>query len=88
MNPGELGRGLPSIPAKTGVPSPAYSTVQAIVNIGGIMATPDYAGLTPGGVGLMQVNVKIPTGTPPGNSVPLNVRIGDAQSQTVYISIR
>lgn len=82
------GAGIASIPAKTGVPSPAYSTVQAIVNIGGIMATPDYAGLTPGGVGLMQVNVKIPTGTPPGNSVPLNVRIGDAQSQTVYISIR
>jgi uncharacterized protein (TIGR03437 family) len=36
----------------------------------------------------MQVNVAIPAGIPSGNSVPLTVRIGDAESQTVYISIR
>jgi uncharacterized protein (TIGR03437 family) len=82
------GAGVTSIPARTGTPSPANSTVQAIVNIGGIATTPLYAGLTPGGVGLIQVNVAIPAGAPSGNSVPLKVQIGDTETQTVYISIR
>jgi uncharacterized protein (TIGR03437 family) len=82
------GAGIASIPASTGTPSPANSIVQAIVRVGGTTVTPLYAGLTPGGVGLMQVNVAIPAGIPSGNSVPLTVRIGDAESQTVYISIR
>jgi uncharacterized protein (TIGR03437 family) len=82
------GIGIASVPAETGAPSPIDATVHAIVTIGGIAVTPDYAGLTPGGVGLMQVNFKVPAGVPPGNSVPLTVRIGDAESQTVYISIR
>ena len=59
-----------------------------MVTIGGISATPLYAGLTPGGVGLMQVNVRIPPGSPSGDGIPLKVRIGDTESQTVYISIR
>jgi uncharacterized protein (TIGR03437 family) len=82
------GVGIASKPAKTGMPSPSNSTVQAMVTVGGISATPLYAGLTPGGVGLMQVNVTIPAGSPAGNGIPLKVRIGEAESQTVYISIR
>ena len=82
------GAGIPGRPAKTGMPSPSNATVQAMVTIGGISATPLYAGLTPGGVGLMQVNVTIPAGSPSGDGIPLKVRIGDTESQTVYISIR
>jgi uncharacterized protein (TIGR03437 family) len=82
------GAGIPGRPAKTGMPSPSNATVQAMVTIGGISATPLYAGLTPGGVGLMQVNVRIPPGSPSGDGIPLKVRIGDTESQTVYISIR
>jgi uncharacterized protein (TIGR03437 family) len=82
------GAGIPAKPAKTGMPSPPNATVQAMVTVGGISATPLYAGLTPGGVGLMQVNVTIPAGSPAGDRIPLQVRIGNTESQTVYISIR
>jgi uncharacterized protein (TIGR03437 family) len=82
------GAGVTSIPAKTGKPSPANSTVQTTVNIGGISATPLYAGLTAGGIGLMQVNAVIPSGVAPGNSVPLNFSIGGNTTQTVNISVR
>ena len=82
------GAGVTSIPAKTGKPSPANSTVQATVTIGGIPTAPLYAGLTAGGVGLMQVNVVIPAGVAPGNSVPLKFSIGGNESQTVNISVR
>ena len=61
------GAGIPGKPAKTGMPSPPNATVQAMVTVGGISATPLYAGLTPGGVGLMQVNVTIPAGSPSGD---------------------
>ena len=65
------GAGIPGKPAKTGMPSPPNATVQAMVTVGGISAAPLYAGLTPGGVGLMQVNFTIPAGSPSGDKIPL-----------------
>jgi uncharacterized protein (TIGR03437 family) len=58
--------------------------------IGGVPATVSYAGAAPGNVaGLLQVNVQVPAGTTPGNSVPVQVTIGGATTQAgVTIAVR
>jgi len=48
------------------------------VFIGGREAFVEYAGGAPGiTAGLMQVNVQVPLGTTPGNTVPIELRVGD-----------
>jgi uncharacterized protein (TIGR03437 family) len=73
---------------KTGAPAAANSTVAAQVTIGGTPVTPIYAGLTAGSVGLTQVNVAIPPGTPSGNAIPLQVSIEGNPTQTVNIAVQ
>jgi uncharacterized protein (TIGR03437 family) len=46
-----------------------------------------YAGLTPGFVGLYQVNVAVPADLPPGLDVPLFLRQESAQSNSVDVSL-
>jgi uncharacterized protein (TIGR03437 family) len=51
--------------------------------IGGQPATVQYAGGAPGLVaGVMQINVQIPSGTGPGNAVPVVVQVGAVASQS------
>jgi len=57
------------------------------VTIGGIQATVSFSGLTPGTVGLYQVNVQVPEGVPAGDTVPMVLAIGGNQSNTVTIAI-
>jgi uncharacterized protein (TIGR03437 family) len=53
------------------------------VRIGGVEATPDYAGAAPDSVsGLLQVNVRIPPTAPSGSAVPVTLLIGEALSRT------
>jgi uncharacterized protein (TIGR03437 family) len=73
---------------ETGAPAPANSTVAAAVTIGGAPVTPIFAGLTAGSVGLMQINVAIPPGTPSGSAIPLQVTIAGNPSQTVNIAVQ
>jgi uncharacterized protein (TIGR03437 family) len=73
---------------ETGAPAPANSIVAATVTINGAPVTPIYAGLTPGSVGLTQVNVAIPPGTPSGNAIPLQVTIAGNPTQTVNIAVK
>jgi uncharacterized protein (TIGR03437 family) len=47
----------------------------------------DYAGLTPGFVGLYQINLVIHTTIPPGIDIPLTLRQGDIESRPVEISV-
>ncbi len=54
--------------------------------IGGRSADVLFSGLTPGSVGLLQVNIRVPSGVT-GN-VPLIVRIGLQPSNTALISVR
>jgi uncharacterized protein (TIGR03437 family) len=51
-----------------------------------LTSTPSYCGLTPGSVGLYQVNVTVPFGTPKGNAVPVYLTIGTAVSNSVNIA--
>ena len=48
----------------------------------------EFAGLTPGFVGLYQVNVTIPVQTPPGLSLAFTVEQGNSTSNTVEVAIQ
>jgi uncharacterized protein (TIGR03437 family) len=67
---------------------PSVTTTTPTVTIGGISAPVTFSGLAPGGVGLYQVNVKVPVGAPAGDAVPLILSIGGATSNTVTIAVR
>jgi uncharacterized protein (TIGR03437 family) len=72
---------------------PASSPCSApVVNFGGgifgaATATPSYAGLSPGSVGLYQVNVAIPAGVPSG-LVNVFLVFPDSVSNTVQIAVQ
>jgi uncharacterized protein (TIGR03437 family) len=58
-----------------------------VVQIGGVQATVLFSGLTPGYVGLYQVNAQVPAGASAGNSVPVAVTTGGASSNTVTLAV-
>jgi uncharacterized protein (TIGR03437 family) len=76
----------------TGMPASvntlAYTTTMPTVTIGGVSSTVQFAGLTPGEVGLYQVNAQVPQGTPKGSSVPVTISIGGVVSHTVTIAVQ
>ncbi len=51
-------------------------------------AIPSYCGLAPGLVGLYQVNVTVPAGTPTGNAVPVSLSVGGVAGNAVAIAVR
>jgi adhesin/invasin len=78
-----LGLGQTSPPAQDGAPSPAGQIASAEFVIGqtifagtGVTVTPAYAGLTPGSVGLYQINVAIPANSIKGSAVPVYLDMG------------
>jgi len=68
--------------------SPATTNVQPTVTIGGANAPVSFSGLAPGFVGLYQVNVLVPAGTPAGSAVAVILRIGGSVSNTVTIAVQ
>ena len=60
------------------------------VRIGGRVADVTYAGAAPGLVaGMVQVNARVPSDTPRGTNVPVQIVIGTATSQqNVFLSTR
>jgi len=58
------------------------------VSIGGVSAPAIFSGLSPGFVGLYQVNVQVPLNAPVGNAVPVVLSIGGAASNTVTIAVQ
>jgi uncharacterized protein (TIGR03437 family) len=57
------------------------------VSIGGVAAQVAFAGLSPGFVGLYQVNVLVPAGVPSANNaVPVVLTINGVQSNSVTIA--
>lgn len=86
-----LGATVPTAP--TGRPAPSNPPATVInpvaVTVGGIVAADvQFAGLTPGLVGLYQVNVRIPAGVAAGSAVPLVISQNSVPSNTVTIAIR
>jgi len=76
----------------TGAASPsnplASTPTLPIVMIGGAQATVQFSGLTPGDVGLYQVNATIPAGAAKGTAVPVMLSIGGVQSNAVTIAVQ
>jgi uncharacterized protein (TIGR03437 family) len=58
------------------------------VAVGSNFANVQYSGLAPGYVGLWQINVTIPQGTPAGSAVPVRVVIDSTSSNLVTIAVR
>ena len=75
-----MGRTTPQI--EEGLPSPAsplaFAAVQPTVTLGGIELPIEFAGLTPGQVGINQINAIIPRNVPLGMEIPLVIGQGSS----------
>jgi uncharacterized protein (TIGR03437 family) len=65
---------------------PANTPVTVLLS--GSELKPAFAGLTPGFIGLYQVNVQVPLSTAPGLDLPLSLRQGAVTSNTVSVSVQ
>jgi len=83
-----LGRTTPEIRAGETAPSDPLSAavVPAEVSLDGVALQVGYAGLTPGQVGVYEINVKVPRGIRAGEDVPLVIRQG-GMSTTVAVQV-
>ena len=72
--------------AKQGQLSVTTTAVTAVVN--GQELAVQFAGLAPGYIGLYQVNVPIPAGTPPGLGISLTLKEGGQLSNTVAVALQ
>ena len=91
--PGEIlvmylaGMGFTSTPVRSGTLSPATQvTVPAKVTVDGINAEVFYAGLTPGGIGLYQINFRVPTSVKADN-VKVQVIQGPSSSNVTTLPV-
>jgi uncharacterized protein (TIGR03437 family) len=85
-----LGAVTPSLAIGDGTPSAPYEYAvgPVTVTIGGVPATVLFAGLTPGYVGLYQVNVAMPSGVAPGGQVPVTVSVaGKSGAGNITIAV-
>lgn len=70
-------------------PSPAATTTaQPQVTIGGSPSTVEFSGLTPGLVGVYQINAVVPTGVTAGDQVPVVINISGQISPAVTIAVK
>jgi hypothetical protein len=85
------GAGTFDHPPATGAASPgspvASARVTPTVTVGGVPAQVQFAGLTPGLVGLLQINIKLPTSLPATATLPLAVQFGSASSPSVNLNV-
>ena len=85
-----LGATEPPVASGMAAPSwpPAKVKTAVTVNIGGIQVPAAFAGLSPGFVGLYQVNIQVPSGVQPGDAVPLVITQAGVNSNTVTVAVR
>jgi uncharacterized protein (TIGR03437 family) len=76
----------------TGAASPASPLSAAVdlpsVTVGSAAASASFAGLTPGMVGLVQINIQLPSAYPAGSSLPLVVSFAGAASPAVNLAVQ
>ena len=85
-----LGQTNPAVATGAAATGTASLTSTPVVYFGDFVyeaATPLYAGLSPGSVGLYQVNVTIPPGVPKGN-VDVTIQFADSISNIVQIAVQ
>jgi uncharacterized protein (TIGR03437 family) len=85
-----LGAVNPAITA--GEPASSTTLSQATANVsvtfGNVTVPAAFAGLTPGEIGLYQINTTIPAGAPTGNQVPVTISAsGASTSAQIYMAI-
>ena len=84
-----LGDVQPSLQA--GMPAPSttleYTVNPVTATIGGVSANVAFGGLTPGFVGLYQVNLTVPKGVIPGDSVPVILSVAGQSSVPVTMAV-
>jgi uncharacterized protein (TIGR03437 family) len=80
----EPGSGMPAPSA----PNLATTVVTPSLSIGGVTASISYSGLTPGFVGLYQVNAPVPVGVAPGNAVPVVITAAGIDSNPATIAVQ
>jgi uncharacterized protein (TIGR03437 family) len=84
-----LGEVQPSLQA--GMPAPSttleYTVNPVTATIGGVGANVAFGGLTPGFVGLYQVNLTVPGGVTPGDSVPVILSVAGQSSVPVTMAV-
>jgi uncharacterized protein (TIGR03437 family) len=86
-----VGLGAVNNPPPTGAATPdASSTTLApvFVLLNGVSVPASFAGLSPGSVGLFQVNARIPDDAPVGDAITLALSVGGATSNTVTIALQ
>ena len=77
----KTGEGAPSSPL-------AKSTETPTITVGGTPVEVQFSGLTPGGIGLAQFNIKVPTSLAQKDSLPLVIQFGTVSSPAVNLAIR
>ncbi len=83
-----LGVTTPAVSAGQPSPSnpPAVAILTPTVTLDGVNLPVSFAGLTPGQIGIYQINVSVPQGVTQGLSIPLTVAQGNASS-TVSVRV-
>lgn len=85
-----LGAVNPAVPTGKATPSDTlYRAVAEITaTVGGVPARVDFAGLTPGYIGLGQVNLVIPDNAPAGDAVPIAILSAGIPGKSAPLAIR
>ena len=80
----------PGIDGKVATLTPPQPNLPVTATVGGISAPVQYAGGAPGAIaGLMQVNIRIPSGVPFGGYVPIVPTVGNTATteDAVWIAV-
>lgn len=85
-----LGAVSPAIPDGAAAPSSplSYTVATPTVSIGGKTVAPSFSGLSPGFVGLYQINVAVPSGIASSNQVPVMLTIAGETSPPATIAVK
>ena len=84
-----FGAVTPNIPAGQIAQGQTATNATVKVSFGGIPGTVTYAGLSPGSVGLYQINVVVPTGVDASDVTPLTFSVnGQAGTQTLFLTVQ
>jgi uncharacterized protein (TIGR03437 family) len=79
------GTGLGATSVKSGL---SYTVANPTAVLSGTTLPVQFSGLTPGFVGLYQINLMIPAATPPGLLLPLSIQAGTVFSNSVVVAVQ